>query len=424
MKTLLIRNARQLLTLHGPNGPRRGAALREIGLIQDGAVLVRDGLIAEAGPSRRVENLREARRAVEIDASGRVVMPGFVDSHTHLVCGPTRLREFEMRLGGAGYQEIAAAGGGIFSSVRAVRTMSIRGLLAQARKTLRSFIRHGTTTLEAKSGYGLDDSSECKALRAARTLHQHPLDVLPTYLGAHAVPPEYIGRADEYVAWMCAELMPKIRLRKLAQFADVYCERGAFTLSQTRRYLEAARELGLMLKVHAEQFSRTGGARLGVELGAISVDHLDYIDESDIAALAASATLATLLPGAVFHLGLDRYPPARALIDAGAAVALATDFNPGTSPTCSMSMVLALACTQMRMTPAEAIAAATINGAHALHRAERIGSLETGKSADLVLLNAADYREIPYHFGMNLVAMTIKRGAVLYKEAEVQWRED
>jgi imidazolonepropionase len=421
---VLVRGARQLVTLRGLSGPRRGSALRELGIIQDGAVLIENGVISALGPSRRVENLGAARRAREIDASGRVVIPGFVDSHTHLICGPPRLTEYEMRIGGASYLEIARAGGGILTSVHAVRETPIRRLVLQARQTLDGFIRHGTTTIEAKSGYGLDETGERKALRALRLLNGKPLDLVGTYLGAHVVPPEYAGRSDEYLAWTIEHVMPKIRRRNLARFVDVYCEHGAFTLTQARRYLEAARSLGFELKIHAEQFSNTGAAQLAAELGAASADHLEQAGEADIEVLAESGTMATLLPGSVFHLGLERYAPARKMIESGVAVALATDFNPGTSPSYSMQMMMSLACSQMRMTPAEALAAATINGAHAIRCAGRAGSIEAGKNADLVVFNVPDYREIPYHFGVNLVAMTIKRGQVLYREGDIEWQDD
>lgn len=424
MSLCLIRGARQLLTLRGPAGPRRGAALGDLGIIRDGSVLIRDGVVEELGSTRRIENLAAARKAEEIDATGRVVMPGFVDSHTHLVCGPPRLSDFEMRLAGASYQEIAESGGGILSSVKAVRTTSSRSLLRQARFQLGQFIRHGATTVEAKTGYGLDDTGEWKSLRVVAALNGKPVDVVPTYLGAHAVPPEFAGRPDAYIGWMCSEMLPRIRRRNMARFVDVYCERGAFRLDEAKRYLEAARQLGFALKIHAEQFSRSGGVRLAVELGAVTADHLEHANQEDISILAQSSTIGTLLPGSVFHLGLHRYAPARSLIDQGAAVALATDFNPGTSPTCNMQMVLSLACSQMRMTPAEAISAATINGAHAVCRADRAGSIEPGKLADLILLDVTDYREVPYHFGVNLVAMTMKRGKILYRQGELQWPED
>jgi len=403
----LVRGARQLLTLRGDSGPRRGAALRDLGMVPNGAVLIKDGLIVDAGPAHRVEKLPDAGRAREVDATGRVVMPGFVDSHTHLVFGRPRLADYEMRLAGASYAEIAAAGGGILSSVAAVRGMSAAQLETQARASLDDMARHGTTTLEAKSGYGLDEAAELKTLRVLAKLNGDPLDIVPTYLGAHIPPPEYRGKADAYIDWTIAEMMPKIRRRKLARFVDVYCDDGAFTLEQARRYLSAARRLGFGLKIHAEQFARTGAARLAVELEAVSADHLEQASEEDIRALAHSNTIATLLPGSVFHLGLRTYAPARALIEAGAAVALATDFNPGTSPVYSMQMALSLACTEMRMTPAEAIAAATINGAHALGMADRVGSLEPNKQGDLLVLNAEDYRELPYYFGANNVHTTI-----------------
>jgi imidazolonepropionase len=406
--TTLVRGARQLLTLRGDSGPRRGVALRDLGIVPNGAVLIKDRIIVDAGPARRIEKLPEARRAREIDASGRVAMPGFVDSHTHLVFGRPRLVDYEMRLAGASYAEIAAAGGGIQSSVKAVRGMSAAELETQARASLDAMARHGTTTVEAKSGYALDRAGEIKTLRLLAKLNGDPLDIVPTYLGAHIPPPEYRGNPEAYIDWMIAEMMPLIRRRKLARFVDVYCDDGAFTLDQSHRYLDNARRLGFGLKIHAEQFASTGAARLAVELGATSVDHLEHASADDIRALAQSNTIATLLPGSVFHLGLRTYAPARALIEAGAAVALATDFNPGTSPTYSMQMVLSLACTEMRMSPAEAISAATINGAHALGLAATVGSLEPGKQADLLILNVSDYRELPYYFGANNVHMTIK----------------
>ena len=424
-KILLIRGAKQLLTLHGPSGPRRGMALRDLGLIQDGAVLIIDGIIRSAGLSRRIENLAEARAATEvIEAAGRVVMPGFVDSHTHLVTASPRLVDYEMRLAGAAYDEIAAMGGGILSSVRALRGVSGRVLGIRTRRQVHAFLRHGTTTIEAKSGYGLDDTGELKTLRVIHALDGAPADLVATYLGAHATPPEFSGRPDEYIDWMIARMLPLVRKRKLAKFADVYCEPGAFNVPQARRYLEAARKLGFLVKMHANQFSRLESVPLAVDLGAVSVDHLEQAGDHDAALLGASQTIATLLPGSVFHLGLEKYAPARKLIDSGAAVAIATDYNPGTSPTCNMQMVIALACAEMKMTPAEAIAAATINGAHALRVADRAGSLECGKQGDVLILDASDYREIPYHFGVNLVQQVLKRGEVVYQEPEPKWTED
>ena len=413
MKTILVRGASQLLTLRGEAGPRRGHAMLDLAMVERGAVLIGGERILAAGGAREIEKLPEARRAREIDAAGGVVMPGFVDSHTHLVFGAPRLADYEMRLAGATYAEIAAAGGGILRSVEAVRSAKPRALEAQARAALATMLRYGTTTVEAKSGYGLDEAAEIKTLRLLAKLDGDPIDIVPTYLGAHVTPPEYRDSADRYVTWMCERMLPLVARRKLAQFADVYCDAGAFTIAQARRYLEQARACGLTGKVHAEQFTRSGAAALAVEMEAASADHLESIDDAGIRALAKSGTIATLLPGAVFHLGLSAYPPARKLMEAGAAVALATDFNPGSSPTCNMQMVLSLACAQMRMPPAAAITAATINGAHAVRRADRIGSLEAGKQADLIVLAVSDYREIPYYFGVNHVRTVIRRGAVM-----------
>ncbi|MEO8663369.1 MAG: imidazolonepropionase [Bryobacteraceae bacterium] len=414
MSRRLFRGARQLLTLRGSSGPRRGAALGELAVIEDGAVLVEDGVVTNVGPTRRLENLAETHGAEVVELDGCVAMPGFVDSHTHLVFGQPRLMDYEMRIAGADYHQIAEADGGILSSLRHVRGMARKSLETQARKSITRMIQNGTTTLEAKTGYGLDEASEIKVLRVIEHLDRQPLDVVATFLGAHVIPHEFAGRGDDYIDYLCEQLIPKIALNKLARFADVYCEPGAFTVAQSARYLKAAIAHGMTPKIHADQFVHSGGTRLGVELGAASADHLEQISNEDIRFLGVSSTVATLLPGSVFHLGLNHYAPARRLIDGGAAVALATDFNPGTSPTCSMPMILSLACTQMRMSPAEAITAATINGAHAIGMGSRVGSLEYGKQADLIVLDAGDYREIPYYFGVNLVKMTVKRGEIIY----------
>ncbi len=418
-KSLLVRGARQLLTLRGPSGPRRGTALRDLAIIESGAMLVEDGVVSSIGPARRVENLAAARRAEELDASGCVVMPGFVDSHTHLVHGPPRLADYEARIEGKTYQEIAANGGGIASTLRAVRRFTARWLERQAAADLARMAACGTTTVEAKSGYAQDLAGELKSLRLLSDLDGRPLDIVPTFLGAHVTPPEFQGNPESYIDFLIRKALPEVARRKLARFADVYCDEGAFTYAQALRYLLGAGRLGLPARIHGAQFEDLGAVRLALETRAYSLDHLEALNPRDIDALARSSIIATLLPGSVLHLGLTRYAPARALIDAGAAVALATDFNPGTSPTWNMQMVLSLACSQMRMTPAEAICAATVNGACALGLDGRTGSLEAGKQADFLVLNVSDYREIPYYFGANHVRDTVKRGVPLARGKEL-----
>ena len=416
---MLITGCSQLVTLRGPV-PRRGRALADPGIIRDGAVLVRDGRIVATGPRRRVERLAEARRAKKLDLGGRVVLPGFVDSHTHLVFPASRADDYEKHIAGKTYEQIARTGGGILSTVRKLRAAKPEALKQTALAALRAFAAHGTTTIEAKSGYGLNASSELKTLWLLHELHQEqPLDILSTFLGAHVVPPEYRGRADAYVGLLARQLIPDVALAGLAEFCDVFCDRAAFSIAQARRILTAGRACGLVPRLHAEQLAHTGATRLAVELNAASADHLEKINRSDIRALAASSVVATLLPGCSFHLGLSRYAPARELLAAGAVVALATDFNPGTSPTLNMQMVLSLACTQMRMTPAEALAAATINPAYSLRRHDRIGSIEVGKYADLAAFDLADYREIPYYFGVNHCWMTLKRGEIIFSRAKM-----
>ncbi|HYL63699.1 MAG TPA: imidazolonepropionase [Candidatus Methylomirabilis sp.] len=415
--SLLITGASQLLTLRG-RGPRRGAALPKLGIIKDGAVLVRDGVIAAVGRRAQIEALPDARAAEKLDVGGRVVLPGFVDSHTHLIHAASRAEEYELKIRGASYEEIARKGGGILNSVRKLRAATSEALKERAHKALRRFAEYGTTTIEAKSGYGLDVASELKILRLHEELAaEQPLDIVSTFLGAHVVPVEYRGSAGgarKYIELLTEKLIPEITAEKLAEFCDVFCDRGAFTREQSKEILEAGKRHGLAPRIHAEQLSRTGAAQLAVQLGAASCDHLEHVNARDITALANSKTVATLLPGCDFHLGLKQYASARKLIEAGAIVALATDYNPGTSPTLSMPMILSLACSQLRMTPAEAITAATINGAYALRRDKKVGSLEVGKFADIGVFDVADYREIPYHFGVNTCWMTIKRGVAVH----------
>lgn len=375
-------------------------------------MLISGGIIQDVGPSRRIENLTAARNAREINAAGRVVMPGFVDAHTHPVSGPPWLDEYEARI--ANLHEMQGSGEGFQAGIQALRTLSAKRLEFIAHGMIRGMVRHGTTSLEARSGYPLDNLRELKVLRVLAALNKNPLDITPTYLGGQAVPEEFQGEPDRYLEWLCSTLMPKIRQRRLAQFVDGCCKHDAFSLEQVRRYLLAARELGFHIKLHVDELSKTEITRLAMELDAVSIGQLGDISEADVDALARSKTITTLLPGTTFHLGLERYAPARSLIDRGAAVALATGYNPRTSPTYNMQIILSLACIHMHMSPAEAISAATINSAHAILRADQVGSLDPGKQADLLLMNASDYREIPYYFGVNNVQMTIKRGIPLF----------
>jgi len=408
------------LTLRG-RGPRRGAALRNLGIVKNGAVLLQDGLIVAVGTRQKVEAHPLARTADNFDAGGRVVLPGFVDAHTHLIHAASRAEEYELRITGASYEEIAKRGGGILSSVAKLRAATADALKQRALTTLKQFAAYGTTTIEAKSGYGLDAASELKTLQLHKQLAaEQPLEIVSTFLGAHVVPAEFRGRpsgATEYIALLSEKLIPEVVAQRLAEFCDVFCERGAFSVVQSRQVLEAGKRNGLEPRMHSEQLTRTGGTQLAVRLSAASCDHLEKINRADIRALAKSNTVATLLPGCDFHLGLQPYAPARALIDGGAIVALATDFNPGTSPTVSMPMILSLACTQLRMTPAEAIMAATINAAYSLGRSKQMGSLEVGKQADMAVFEVDDYREIPYYFGMNACHTTFKRGNIIHSRS-------
>ena len=415
--SLLISGASQIVTVRG-RGPRRGAALSQIGVIHDGAILVRNGLIAAVGPSAKVEKLADSKKAEKVDAGGRVVLPGFVDAHTHLIHTASRAEEYELRIRGASYEEIARQGGGILNSVKKLRAATAEELKGRARGFLEQFAEHGTTTIEAKSGYGLDVTSELRVLSLHKELDaEQPLEIVSTFLGAHVVPLEYRGTSEgkrQYLELLEKRMIPEIAQNGLAEFCDVFCELSAFSLSESRGVLEAGKAWGLAPRIHAEQLSNTGATQMGIELGAASCDHLEYLKPADVRAIAKSKTVATLLPGCDFHLGLERYAPARELLDAGAIVGLATDFKPGTSPTLSMPMILSLARTQLRMTPAEAIAAATINAAYSLGREKRIGSIETGKQADMAVFEVADYREIPYYFGVNHCWMTMKRGELVY----------
>jgi imidazolonepropionase len=415
--SLLISGASQIVTVRG-RAPRRGNQLLNIGVVRDGAILVRDGEIIAVGPSSQIERLKESKKAEKMDVGGRVVLPGFVDAHTHLIHAASRAEEYELKIRGVGYEELARKGGGILNSVKKLRAATHEALKRRAIAALEEFAAYGTTTMEAKSGYGLDVASELKILRLHRELNdEQPLEIVSTFLGAHVVPLEFRAKkdgAEKYLALLMEKLLPEVVVGDLAEYCDVFCDRGAFTVGQSRKLLTKAKEHGLRPRMHAEQLSGSGATQLGVELGAASCDHLEQVNETDIRALGKSETVATLLPGCDFHLGLKQYAPARKLIEAGAIVGLATDYNPGTSPTMSMPMILSLACSQLRMTPAEAISAATINGAYALGRENTVGSLEEGKQADLAVYEVEDYREIPYYFGMNVCWMTMKSGEIVW----------
>jgi imidazolonepropionase len=410
---LIIENVSQLVTLRGPARPRVGAEMRELGIINSGALLARDGVIVAVGAASEVAPQADAD-VIRIDACNSVVMPGFVDAHTHPVFAGTREDEYEMRAAGLTYQQIASQGGGIRSTVRKTRAASEDELFEMALPRVRSLLEHGTTTVEAKSGYGLSVDGELKILRVIRRLNaETPLELIPTFLGAHEIPDEYRGAREDYIRLVIDEMLPRVAAEGLAGYCDVFCESHVFTVDESRRVLARAKELGLGVRLHAEQLSLSGGSNLAAELGAATADHLEWIDAEGIVTMKRAGVIAVLLPGAVFNLGLTRYAPARAMIEADLAVALATDFNPGSSPTPSMQMILSIACAQMRMTPAEAITAATINAAYSLACGERLGSLEAGKQADIVGFDCEDYRQIPYFFGINHALVVIKSGGVV-----------
>ena len=394
-----IVNCSQVVTLAGPARPRKGAELAELAIINDGALLIRNSLIEAVGSRQEIEQLIDADCSV-VDAEKRVVLPGFVDAHTHPVFGGTRVDEFEDRARGATYQEIAARGGGIQSTVNKTRAASLDKLVEAGKRYANWFLRGGTTTVEAKSGYGLSLEDEVKILRAIRKLdNETALRYVPTFLGAHSIPTEYRARRDDYVSLVIDEMLPKVASEQLAEYCDVFCEEKVFSNDESWKILSAARCHGLGLRMHADQLTLSGGATLAAELGTVTADHLEHTDGEGIAALASANVQPILLPGSVYALGSTRYPAARAMIDAGLAVILATDFNPGSSPTPSMTMVLSLASTQMKMTPAESVTAATINAAYSLNRGDKIGSLEKGKIADVVIQDCDDYRELAYFFG-------------------------
>src|SRR5438477_7099864 len=407
MSSIAVLHASQLVTLSGPKRPRARRELSELAIIPDGAMLIRDGRIDVVGPSAEIE--KRAGDAELIDARGKVVLPGFVDAHTHLVFAGNRLDDFERRGRGDTYEQIAKAGGGIWSTVEKTRAASEADLFVQAKKHADWFLRCGTTTVESKSGYGLTLEDELKILRVMRRLNQETLlEIVPTFLGAHAVPGNL--HADAYVNLVINEMLPRVTSDNLAEFCDVFCERGYFDIEQSRSILSAGKRLGLKLRVHADQLSNSGAAKLAGELQATTADHLEKTDEPGIAALKSGDVQPVLLPGSVYALGSTHYPRARKMIEAGLAVVIATDFNPGSSPTASMPMILSLACTQMKMSPAEAITSSTINAAYSLGRGDKVGSLEAGKLANFSIFDCQDYRELAYWFGFSQTHSVYTKG--------------
>jgi len=418
---MLIHNAAELITCASPSGPKRGPAMADVGLIKDGAVAVDAGRIVAVGATADLVSRYQARQL--FDASGRVVCPGFVDPHTHVVYAGERIDEFEMRIAGATYLEIMAAGGGIVSTMKMTRQATIEQLVSESRPRLSAMLALGTTTVEIKSGYGLDTATEIKMLQAIEALaREGPVDVAPTFLGAHAIPPEFKGRSGVYVDLVVEEMLPRAAAwyrdswfarQQRPFFNDVFCEANAFDLAQSRRILEAGQRLGMRPKIHAGEFTALGGVSLAVELGAASADHLDVMTMAETKQLAGSDTVGVLLPAVNFNLGSNDFADGRGLIDAGAAVALSTDINPGSAPCPSMPLVMAIAARYQKLLPAEAMNASTINAAYAVGLGEQVGSIEAGKQADLLIVEAADYRHLAYQFGHNLVGQVIKRGQIV-----------
>ncbi len=414
--TLLIKNANQVVTSRGASGkPLIGEDLKDLSVVEDGAVAVQGDIITAVGPTAAVLNLVETDESTRmIDASGKVVLPGLVDPHTHVVFGGSREHELALKLQGVPYLEILARGGGILNSVEATRAASEEELIKSGIKYCRQMLAQGTTTAEAKSGYGLTTEAEIKTLRAIRRVdREQPVDLVPTFLGAHAVPKEYKDDPDLYLDLVIEEMLPRVAEEKLARYCDVFCEEGIFSVEQSRRVLEAARERGFDLKMHADEIVPLGGAELAAELGAISADHLLVISDRGIEKMAEVGVIAVILPGTTFYLREDHYAPARKMIEAGVPVALATDFNPGSSPNNNLQLIINIACLYLRMTPSEVINAITINAAHAVGCPADIGSLEEGKKADLVLFDAPNYEYLAYRYGTNLISSVIKNGEIV-----------
>jgi imidazolonepropionase len=414
MDKILLIHASQLVTVSGTTA-KCGKDMSDIGVIKDGAVLMEEGWIRYAGPTKDLD-LSQHSDAMVIDCTGKTVLPGFVDSHTHFIFGGYRPEEFSWRLTGVSYMDIMQRGGGINATTTSTRLADEETLTALGRKRLDDMLAYGVTTVEGKSGYGLDKETELRQLRAMKTLDkEHAVDVASTFMGAHAVPQEWKGRTDDYVDYILREVLPAVAEERLAEFCDVFCEDGVFDVHQSRKLLLAAKELGLKLKLHADEIVPIGGTELAAEVGAVSADHLLHSSEVGIKALAKEGVVATLLPATAFSLK-EPYANARNMIDSGCSVALASDFNPGSCFTHSIPLLIALATIEMNMTIEETIAALTINGAAALGRAEQIGSLEPGKKADIIVLEYPDYHFLNYHFAMNIVEMVFKNGTKVYQK--------
>jgi imidazolonepropionase len=415
---LIIHNIGQLITCQSTDMAKKGAAMQELGMIENGAVAIAGGKIAAAGQAEEILRFFSADEV--IDAEGAVVCPGFIDCHTHIVFGGNRLNEFELRIKGASYMEIMAAGGGIVSTMRQTREAGIGELIAQSKKRLDQMLALGVATCEVKTGYGLDTETELKMLHAIEELDKtHAVDLVPTFLAAHAFPPEYKENKEAYVALVCDEMVPLAAKWYAAShfaknstpfFIDVFCEENAFTLAQTRSVLEAGQKQGMRIKAHVDEFTNLGGARAAIESGAVSIDHLDAISVEEIALLAASETVGVVTPTVNFNFGSSEFADARKMIDSGCAVALSTDFNPGSAPCPSLPNAMAIACRYQKLLPAEALNAATINAAFAVGLGLTTGSIEVGKQADLLILDTKDYRRLAYEFGGNLIATVFKNG--------------
>lgn len=417
---LLITNIGQLVTCASSGKPKRGPEMRDVGLIENGAVAIAQGRFVGVG--RAEEVLFQYTAEEVVDAKGKVVCPGFVDPHTHIVFAGDRIDEFELKIKGAEYLEILANGGGILATVKKTREASLEELVVQSRKRLDKMLACGTTTAEIKTGYGLDTETELKMLRVIEELDKtHAIDIVPTFLAAHAVPPEYKGNTDAYVDLICSEMLPQawawyeasqFRRKGVPFFADVFCERNAFDLSQTTRVLETAKSLGFGIKAHVDQFTNLGGAGFAIGTKAISIDHLDAISDEEVVQLAKSETVGVVIPTENFNAGKTQFANARRMIDAGCAIALSTDYNPGSAPCPSMPMSMAISCRYQKLLPAEAMNAATINAAFGIGMGKNAGSIEVGKMADFLVLSARDYREIVYEFGSSLIEVTVVRGVV------------